>query len=308
MRDAFIKTLEEEAEKDDSIVILTADMGFSVLEGFERKYPERFFNVGIAEQNMIGIAAGLALTDKKVFVYSMIPFITFRCLEQIRNDICYHELGVVLVGIGSGISYGTMGFSHHAIEDVGVLKSIPNLTILAPSDPNEVKQLVKESLKYPRPIYMRLGKNGERRFNEDSDSIRLGKAHHLIKGSDIALITYGNILECVVEAHERLRLEGITASLVTTPTIKPIDEDFFIKLFKTHKYIFIIEEHNMIGGLGETLFRVNKNNPHNVLMTHIAIDDKFICEVGSSKHIRKTIGLDADTITRTVLDTIGKIR
>ena len=301
MRDAFITTLEEEAEKDKRIVVLTADMGFSVLEKFQEKFPGRFFNMGISEQNMMGVAAGLALTGKKVFIYSMIPFVTFRCLEQIRNDICYHDLAVVIVGVGSGVSYGTLGFSHHAIEDLGVLKSISNITILAPSDPYEVRQLVKECVGYPHPVYMRLGKNKEMTFHKKGDKIRIGRANYLSRGEDIALVTFGNIMDEVVDVHARLKDLGHNASIVSTPSIKPIDEKFFMRLFGSHKHIFIIEEHNKIGGLGDTLFSLNKNNKCKNVFTHIAIDDTFVTEVGGKKHIRKTLGLDAHTILKKVL-------
>jgi len=214
MRDAFIKALEEEAEKNENIVLLTGDLGFSVFESFEKKFPNQFFNCGIAEQNMMGVAAGLSLSGKTVFVYSIIPFVTLRCIEQIRNDICYHDLKVIIVGVGSGLSYGSSGFSHHANEDIGCLKSISNLTILSPSDPNEVRGLIKESVSYNHPVYLRLGKNKEEIFNQSSD-VKIGKMYYLQEGNDVALITHGSIMEVPDNPNDSAITHGVSRDINT---------------------------------------------------------------------------------------------
>ncbi len=300
MRTTFASTLEEQANLDKKIVLLTADMGFSVFETFRKKFPDRFFNVGISEQNMIGLAAGLALAGKKVFVYSIIPFVTFRCLEQIRNDLCYQDLPVVVVGVGSGVSYGAAGFSHHALEDIGALKSIPNIVILAPSDPSEVRQLVIESCKYKHPVYLRLGKNNEKTFNF-SNRIKIGGSYYIRKGKKVALVTCGNVIEEVMEAYERLKASKIIVSVVSVPTIKPLDASFFKALLKAHKHVFIIEEHNIFGGLGDSIFNFNKNNLNKNDIYHIAFNDKFVQEIGDNKYLRKISGLDANSIYNKVL-------
>ncbi|MEM3585164.1 MAG: transketolase C-terminal domain-containing protein [Candidatus Woesearchaeota archaeon] len=287
--------MEKEVEKKENIVLITGDLGFSVFESFQNKFPNRFFNAGIAEQNMIGVAAGLSLAGKKVFVYSIIPFITFRCLEQIRNDICYQDRDVVLVGVGSGVSYGSLGFSHHAIEDVGCLKSIPNITILSPSDPNEVSALTKEAVSFKHPIYLRLGKNNEKNFNY-SKSIRIGKAYYIKKGSNVALVTHGNIMEEVILAYEKLKKHGINASVISCPTIKPLDKQFFRALYRDHEKVFVIEEHNTIGGLGDSLCQLNFGKT-----IKIGIEDHFIYEAGSQAYLRKKEGLDSDSIVKKVI-------
>ena len=159
MRTAFVNTLIELAEKDENIYLLTGDLGFSVLEGFIQKFPERFINCGVAEQNMMGVAAGLALSGKKPYVYSIIPFVTMRCFEQVRNDICYQNLDVKIVGVGSGLAYGFLGATHHAIEDIAILRVLPNMTILSPGDPTEARELTLKSYQTKNPTYLRLNKS-----------------------------------------------------------------------------------------------------------------------------------------------------
>ncbi len=296
MRTAFIKELEKQAEENKNIVVLVGDLGFSVFDNFRKKFPDRFFNMGIAEQNMMSVAAGLALNGKKVFVYSIIPFVTARCIEQIKNDICYPSLDVVIVGVGSGVSYGSAGFSHHAIEDIALMKSLSDMTVLTPSDPHEVKKLVSECCKYDAPSYLRLGKNNETIFNNENQEIIIGKSHYIKKGKDIAIIVNGNIIEEVKLSQKLLEDEQINPSIISVPTLKPIDELFFNDIFKKHKFIFIIEEHNKIGGLGDSLFALNKENKYKNVIEHMAINNPSIKTIGDNKYLRKSLGLDANSI------------
>lgn len=302
MRTAFLQVLMEEANRNKDIVLLTGDLGFSLFEPFREKFPDQFFNMGVAEQNMIGVAAGLALRGKKVFVYSIIPFVTFRCLEQIRNDLCYHDLGVVIVGVGSGISYSTSGFSHHSISDIGALKSIPKMTILSPSDPIEVSSLVRECINYPHPVYLRLGKNNEQIINQ-STKISINNINYIKQGSEIALITHGNIIGEVNIVYNKLREKGHSPSLISIPTIKPLNEEI-LDILKKHKHIVIVEEHNHIGGLGDSIFNINKNNIYQNQFLHLAVDDKFITRVGSLQYLRKCLALDANSIFKKIVSWI----
>jgi transketolase len=297
MRSTFIRTLVEEAESNKDIMLLTGDLGYSLLEDFQRRFPDRFINMGVAEQNMIGVAAGLALTGKKVFVYSIIPFVTFRCLEQIRNDLCYHDLGVVIVGVGSGVTYGPLGFSHHAIEDIGALRSIPNMTILTPSDPVEVRCLLKACMKYDHPVYLRLGKTKEETINK-SDDIAIGHLNVLEKGRDILFITHGNIAHSVKLAFQRIKSEGFQPSLATVPTLKPFNDGEFLSLLKEHKKIIVVEKHNRIGGLGDAIFNLNMNNKNGNKFLHIALEDNFVTHIGDSDHLRKLFRMDSESIYR----------
>ncbi|MBT3394997.1 1-deoxy-D-xylulose-5-phosphate synthase [archaeon] len=296
MRNTFIKELEKQAETNEDIVVLVGDLGFSVFDNFRKKFPDRFFNMGIAEQNMMSVAAGLALNGKKVFVYSIIPFVTARCIEQIKNDICYPNLNVVIVGVGSGVSYGSAGFSHHAIEDIALMKSLSNMTVLTPSDPYEVRKLVSECCKYVTPTYLRLGKNNETTFNDENQEIIIGKSHYIKEGKDIAIIINGNIIEEAMIARKLLESEQINPAIISVPTLKPLDKLFFNDIFKKYKFIFIIEEHNKTGGLGDSLFALNKENKYENSIEHIAINDSFIKTVGDNKYIRKSLGLDANSI------------
>jgi transketolase len=304
MRTAFIKEFEKQAELNEDIVVLVGDLGFSVFDEFRKKFPDRFFNMGIAEQNMMSVAAGLALNGKKVFVYSIIPFVTARCIEQIKNDICYPNLNVTIVGVGSGFSYGSAGFSHHAIEDISLMKSLPNMAVLTPSDPHEVTELVSQCIDYENPTYLRLGKNGEQIFNHKNQKIILGKSHYIKEGEEVAIISNGNIVEEVILASKKLNDININYSIVSIPTLKPIDKSFFDGVFKKHKFIFIIEEHNKIGGLGDTLFSLNKENKYRNIIKHFAIDDSFVKIVGDNKYIRKELKLDAYSIFDKIKNTL----
>ena len=302
MRNTFSKKIEEYAEKDDRIVLLVGDVGFSVFENFKEKFPDRFFNTGISEQNMIGLAAGLALTGKKVFVYSIMPFVTYKVVEQLRNDLCYQDLDVVVVGVGSGYTYGTSGFSHHGTEDIGVLKSLPNLTILSPSDPEELRQLLDCCLEYKHPVYIRLSKNNEPTFNKEKN-VMIGKAYYIIKGNnksnnketDAALISHGNIMSEVMKAYEELSKQSISVSVISCPTIKPLDTTFIEKVLTSHKHIFVIEEHNKIGGLGESIGIIG-----NKQINQIAINDTFMNVGGDLPYLRKVAGIDSENIIKTV--------
>ena len=221
---------------------------------------------------------------------------TARCIEQIKNDICYPSLDVVIVGVGSGVSYGSAGFSHHAIEDIALMKSLSDMTVLTPSDPHEVKKLVSECCKYDAPSYLRLGKNNETIFNNENQEIIIGKSHYIKKGKDIAIIVNGNIIEEVKLSQKLLEDEQINPSIISVPTLKPIDELFFNDIFKKHKFIFIIEEHNKIGGLGDSLFALNKENKYKNVIEHMAINNPSIKTIGDNKYLRKSLGLDANSI------------
>ena len=195
MRTTFINTLIELAKKDDRIFLITPDMGYSVLEKYRDEFPDRFLNSGIAEQNSISIASGLAASGKIVYVYDIIPFVTMRCFEQVRLDLAYNQTNVKLVGIGAGLTYGSLGTSHHAIEDIAIMRAIPNMTVLCPGDPIETRELICRSYETFGPMYIRLGKNGEPRIHPDGTRIEIGKAIDVTDGKDFALITTSNTLE-----------------------------------------------------------------------------------------------------------------
>jgi len=248
MRKAFIDTLCDLAEKDDHIWLLTADLGFSVLEKFAEKFPARYINVGVAEQNMAGIAAGIALSGGTVFIYSIANFPVFRCLEQIRNDICYHNLNVKIVSVGAGMAYGSAGYSHHGIEDMGVMRLMPNMTVVSPADPVETKLVTTAIARHPGPCYLRLGKASEQALHQKQPDFDLSKAIICREGAHITLAATGSVLEMAIEAAEQIKMQGFQAEIISIPVIKPFDAQTILKSIHKTGRIITMEEH-CLGGL-----------------------------------------------------------
>jgi len=308
MRTAFIKTLIEKAEKDKNIYLLTGDLGFSVFEEFKQRFPQRFIDCGVAEQNMIGVAAGLSLSGKKVVVYSIIPFITMRCLEQIRNDICLHNLDIKIVGVGAGFSYGAQGPTHHAIEDLSIMRSLPNIQILCPADPLETKLAVKAMLKSRQPVYLRLGKSTEENIYNKEFRFRIGKANLVKNGKDITIIGIGPILKNAKLAAEILEKQyHISIRIISMSTLKPLDKNIIFKAAEETKAIFTIEEHSLIGGLGTAVAEVLAESNHKIMFQRIALPDKFCKEVGSQEYLREKNNLSINGI-RKIIETTWKLK
>ena len=256
MRTAFIETLTQLAKKDDTVFLITPDMGYSVLEKFRDEFPNQFLNSGIAEQNTISVAAGLASSGYTVFVYSKIPFVTMRCFEQVRLDLAYNNTNVKLVGIGAGLTYGSLGASHHAIEDIAIMRSIPNMTVLCPGDPIETRELVKRSYEKNGPVYIRLGKNGEANIHDANTRIEIGKSIEITQGTDFALITTSNTLELGKQWTDEWKNENLSVSLISMPSIKPFDNSKINELLSKQIPILTLEEHNVIGGLGSAVAEI----------------------------------------------------
>jgi len=301
MRKAFVNTLVELAEKDKDIYLLTGDLGFSVFENFAQKFPERFINCGVAEQNMMGVAAGLALSGKKVYVYSIIPFVTMRCLEQIRNDVCYQNLDVKMVGVGSGLAYGTLGATHHAIEDIAILRALPNLTVLCPADPTETRELILKSYQTKNPTYIRLNKTGEKILYDFSPDIKIGRPSILKEGKDGAIIATGIYLGLAMEIIERLKEMGCNFKLISLHTLKPIDREALLKELEGEKTVFTLEEHNIIGGLGSAVAEILAESDWQGKFKRIAIPDKYSSKVGEAEYLRQDFGLVKEKITEQIL-------
>ena len=306
MRKIFIKILTKLAEKDKNIYLLTGDLGFSAFEDSAEKFPERFINCGIAEQNMMGVAAGLALSGKKVYVYSIIPFAVFRCFEQLRNDVVYHNLDVKIIGAGAGFSYGTSGSSHFAIEDIAVLRVLPNITILSPGDAVEMEQLVLQSYKTKNPTYIRLGKNVEQLHNP-SFKIIIGKPSVLKSGKDGVIITTGSYLKTGINIVKKLAEKGFDFKLISMHTIKPINEKLLIKEIKNNKFLFTIEEHKIIGGLGSIISEILfKNNLSGIILKTIGIPDEYPFITASQEYFKKYYKIDEDGILKQIFKSLKK--
>jgi len=298
---AFIKTLEELALVDDRIFLLTGDMGFKVFDSFRESYPDRFINVGVAESNMIGIAAGLALSGKNVYCYSIIPFLTMRCFEQIRVDLCYHNLNVKLVGAGGGVSYGLEGMTHHAIEDMAVMRSLPNMTVVAPADPLEVEALMHKSLSYKGPLYIRLGRAGEPSVHDSVPDLNIGKGIVMRKGSDVSIIVTGTMLNPARVVSDKLMSKGIDVTLIDMHTIKPLDRDAVEDCAKNSKAIFTLEEHSIIGGLGSAVSEVLMELNYRGLFRKIGLPDEYSSYIGKVDYLHRKHGLTPGAIEDLIL-------
>lgn len=293
MRNSFIEELTLLAEEDDKIFLIIGDLGFGVIENFEKRFPNQFLNAGVAEQNMMGMAAGLASAGYKVFVYSIGNFPVFRCLEQIRNDICYEELDVSIVSIGAGLSYGTLGYSHHAIDDIGVMSALPGITIYSPADPIETRRALRESVSIQSPKYFRLGKSGEPEiFNQTPTEFPNWTV--LTSGNDLLILTTGAITNEAVDAAARLQCLGIEVCVVSIPVLKPLA--FNKDLIEKFDNVLVLEEHSISGGLGTILSEQLALNGVRTNFAKLGLPDQVHHELGSQKYLRTHFKLDAQGI------------
>lgn len=294
MRTAFINQLIEDAKTNEKVFLLVGDLGFNVVEPFREEFPERFLNVGIAEQNMAGMAAGLAKEGYCVYIYSIGNFPTLRCMEQIRYDICYHNLNVKIVAVGGGFAYGPLGASHHATEEFGMLRTIPNLVICAPGDPFETKAITSFSSGYNGPCYIRIGKAGEPNVHTAPVVLKKGEIVKVLEGEKVAVFTTGGMLKY---SYDFITNNNLNASLYSFPFIKPVDKERLNSILKSNQKIITIEEHQAQGGFGSAilemandLFIENKLETF-PLIKRIAIPDKFYSLAGSQEYLRKQANL-----------------
>lgn len=301
MRSAVIARIHTLMERDSDIYFLTGDLGYNVLEEMEAEFPKRFANVGVAEQNMIGIAAGLALNGKKVFVYSIIPFVTMRCFEQIRNDIAYHDLDVTLLGVGSGLSYGILANTHFALEDVGILRCLPDMTIVSPADGLEASLAVDAIYNHKGPVYLRIGKREEPKILQEPYPFKIGRGVILQEGKDIALFATGTIFSNVIAAAKILQEKHkISATIVNIHTIKPLDKKLILNTSYGKKAVFTIEEHSVKGGLGSAVAEVLSEVKDHPPLYRIGTPDKIIKHMGSQEYLRKKLRLSPEAIVRKI--------
>ncbi len=301
MRTAFIKTLFEMAQKDKRIMLVVGDIGFGVVTPFMERLPAQFVNAGVAEQNMTGMAAGIALSNKIVFTYSIANFPIIRCLEQVRNDICYHEANVKIVSVGGGMSYGSLGITHHATEDIAIMRALPNMVVVAPGDPVEARLATQAVVEHPGPCYLRLGRNGEPAVHRPAVDFQLGKAILVRDGKDLTFIVTGALLPEVVAVADSLKERRTTARVLSMHTVKPLDKEAVLTAARETGLIFTVEEHSIIGGLGgavaETLMEADLSY---VRFKRIGLNDAFSNRVGDQNYLRAEYGLDAGGILRTV--------
>lgn len=299
MRTAFIEQLCAIAEKDDRIWLVTGDLGYSVLEAFSDRFPSRYLNAGVAEQNMMGIAAGLALRGKVVFTYSIANFPIMRCLEQIRNDVCYHNLNVKIIAVGGGLAYGSHGYTHHGVEDLAVMSSMPNMAVLAPGDPIEARAATIAIASQPGPAYLRLGKAGEPVLHNSPIDFSLGKAIRMRDGSEFAIISTGGMLADALEATKQLSAAGCSIRLLSMPTLVPFDVVAIQSAASETFGIITVEEHG-VGGLATRTAEVLAAMGAGVPFIPLRLGRDPIRLAASQVEMRSAQGLSVSGILATV--------
>ncbi len=302
MRDTFVRTLINIAKSDSQVHLITGDLGFGVLKPFWEELPKQFINLGIAEQNMTGFAAGLALEGKIVYTYSIGNFPTLRCLEQIRNDCAYHKANVKIVCVGGGLVYGALGMSHHATEDLAIMRALPGVTVMSPADSVETEYAVRAIHEQPGTCYLRLGRGQEERIHDTIDDFQIGKAIPIQEGKDVAIFSTGSIIGEVLTAKKLLKEKGIHPGIYSFPTVKPIDANLIKACANAYDYIVTVEEHNIIGGFGSAVSEiVSELKGKRASMIRLGIKDQYISLVGSQDYLRDYCQLKAAGISESII-------
>lgn len=306
MRTAFINALMKAAAVNPRIWLVVGDLGFGVVEPFAKKFPDRFVNAGVAEQNMAGMAAGIALSGNVVFMYSIANFPTLRCLEQIRNDICYHKADVKVVAVGGGLAYGQLGMSHHATEDLAIMRTIPGMTVVAPGDPVEAALATNAVISRPGPCYLRLGRAGEPIvYTGAPPNFEIGKSITVRDGSDLTLLSVGGMLHIAMDAAAQLESKGVSARVVSMHTIRPLDMDAIRDARSSTPLIVTLEEHSIVGGLGGAVAEVLSQSPgRQVKFVCLGLPSEFVEHVGDQAYLRKQYGIDAASVATRILISI----
>jgi transketolase len=301
MRNAFAEEMTKIAATDKRVVVLSGDIGNRLFDKLKTVDESRFYNCGVAEANMMGVAAGMALSGLRPFVYTITPFTTTRCFEQIRVDVCYHHVPVVIVGTGSGLSYAELGPTHHSLEDMAILRTLPGMRVMAPCDSSELRQALHAVLKDDSPTYIRIGKKGEPDIHKSLPDLHLGKALVILPGRDIALLCAGNMMAETLKTAELLAASGVSAEVVSFHTVKPLDTDYLQHAARRFKMLVTVEEHSRIGGFGGAVAEWRLDQLNNVVQLSFGTADEFMHEVGSQAYARKKYGLTADNISAAIL-------
>lgn len=306
MRNAFADELTKLGDEDSRVVMLSGDIGNRLFDKFKAKHPSRFFNCGVAEANMMGVAAGMAMSGLRPIVYTITPFVTTRCLEQIRTDVCYHEAPVTIVAVGAGLSYAGLGPTHHACEDIAFLRSLPNMKVVCPGDAHEVRSALRAALAEDSPVYIRMGKKGEPLVHtKPVEHFQIGKAITVLNGNDVCLLSTGTMLPEAMEAAHQLQESGISASVVSFHTVKPLDETCLRNAFSRFRLVAAIEEHSLIGGLGaavaEWLADTGTGSSH---FLRFGTPDAFFKKSGEQEYARETLGLTGRQIAERTAQTL----
>ena len=286
MRDAFVKSLLEEAKVDKNIILITGDLGFGVLDEFQKELPTQFINSGVNEQAMMGMAAGIASTGKRVFVYSIGNFPTLRCLEQIRNDICLMNNSVVVVSVGSGYAYGPQGYTHHALEDIAVMRALPNLEVVIPADPIETKLVTKFLAGTKSPSYLRLGKSNEQNFNQGELMISPGRFNEIISGESGTILFVGSVGKIALNAAREMLKSGLSVAVASVPFLMSLDKEYLIRAALKGP-IVTIEEHSSRGGFGSAILEFLNAEKISASVGIVASEQRNLSQIGDQEFLRE---------------------
>lgn len=295
MRDTYLNTLYNLAAKDSNVISMVADNGLIVYDDFRRDFPERYFNFGISEGNMVAAAAGLANCGKIPFIYTISAFLAYRAYEFIRDDVCFQNQNVKIVGIGTGLTYSTLGPTHHTTEDIGLLRGLPNLTVFSPATRMELLWMMQEAYKIIGPVYIRLGNNKEEHYM-GNPIFEIGKPSVVRDGSDLTIFTTGTILNEVMKVYELLKSDGVKAQIVSVHTLKPMDTKAIAKLAVKTERLVVVEEHNVISGLYSALAEALVEERVMLPVLKIGLEDVFAKDYGELGNVRKANKLDSCTI------------
>ncbi len=301
MRNAFADEITKLAKNDDRIILLSGDIGNRLFDNLKAIAPSQFYNCGVAEANMVGVASGMALCDLLPVVYTITPFTTTRCLEQIRVDVAYQNSPVLIVGTGSGLSYTSLGPTHHSLEDFSIFKAIPNLQILAPWDSVSLRLLLKEALYNEKPTYMRIGKKGEEVLSDPDGVPPINEGGALQeKGEHICIVAVGTISSEAKKAMSICKKSGLNPGLSFIHTVKPLPLGHLNYIIENYKKIVTVEEHSVIGGFGESLSKLITEKRQKTMITCLGTSDEFLHKVGSQAYGRKFFNIDAESIAKAV--------
>jgi transketolase len=304
MRNAFAREITALAQQDERIVLLSADIGNRLFDDFKTRCPGRFYNCGVAEANMIGVAAGMAMSGLRPICYTITNFITYRCMEQIRVDLCYHHQPVVLVGTGAGLAYASLGGTHQSLEEMGMLRLLPGLAVLAPADSMEVRAALKVVFKENGPVYMRIGKKGEPDVHPDLPDFSIGRAIVVREGAEVCILSAGTMLPVAVKAAELLAAHGRPARVASFHTIKPLDAEFLTEVFSNFKTVATVEEHSVLGGLGGSIAEWLSGQPApQARLLRFGTRDEFLHETCEQESARRIFGLTAENIASVLVKT-----
>jgi len=301
VRNAFADEITKIGREDERVVLLSGDIGNKLFDKFKDHAASRFYNCGVAEANMMSVAAGMALSGLRPVVYTITPFTTTRCFEQIRVGASYHSAPVTIVGTGSGLSYAELGPTHHSLEDIAILRTLPGMTVLAPCDEMELRALLREVFKQDGPVYMRIGKKGEPKIHASPPQIRIGRAITVREGKDACLIAAGTIMAEVLKAADLLAKSNVDVRVVSCHTVKPLDEPMLEEAFRSFPLVAVAEEHGRSGGLAGAIAEWRVRQKGIVAeMVSFGAEDVFMHEIGSQDYARRRYGLDGENMARRI--------